>query len=72
MKPIVFTVASLLILLPPAAHSQAPSQSGPQQVSAFLASSLTAALAENDALKAQVADLQKKQDAATKPTEPPK
>lgn len=65
-------LAAALASAPLAAHAQAPTQSGPQQLSAFLASSLTAAMAENDALKAQVADLQKKLDAATKPAEAPK
>jgi len=64
-------ILAALLLAPIVARAQAPAQSGPQQVSAFLASSLTAAVAENDALKAQVADLQKKLDAATKPVETP-
>lgn len=64
-------VLLVILFLPFAAYAQAPAQTGPQQVAAFLASSLTAAMAENDALKAQNADLQKQLDALKKPVETP-
>lgn len=62
----------LLLFIPSIALAQPAPPTGPQQLASFLASSLAAALAENDQLRTQVADLTKQRDATKatpKPTE---
>lgn len=57
--PMRYILAALLLLLPVAVSAQVP-QSAQANFASALAGSLSNALAENDQLKAQVADLQKK------------
>ncbi len=58
---------------PIVAMAQQPApMTGPQQVASFLASSLTEAMAENDRLRAQVADLTKQLADAKTAKEAPK
>lgn len=63
MRALAFAFA----LLPSVAFAQSAPQTGPQQLASFLASSLAASMAKNDALEAQVADLQKQLNAAKEP-----
>lgn len=56
---------ALCLCAPIAAHAQAP-RSAQSAFAAALAENLSAAYAQIDALNAQVADLQRKLDAATK------
>ena len=67
MKYITLTA---LLLLPSLAYAQAPSSQAANFVAA-LATNLNTALAQNDKLEAQVAELQKELDAAKKPVAEP-
>lgn len=63
-----------VLLVPAAALAQQPASppSGPSTLASFLAANLSNALAESDALRAQVADLQKQLAEAKKTPEVPK
>lgn len=69
----IFTIIAVLALLPLAAYAQAPDVTAQSNAAALQGTRIFTMMAgQIEADQAKIADLQKKLDAATKPTEPPK